>query len=114
MSITRLPVRGGGEEEAGAELGQRHHDLIDQIPPTTISSAFFLHEDGTPNDVLHLGEEALYVSGALVQTLTDLGQSFWSLVELLNTFGDFPWSSLCDAHRDEFLLSELHKFLSET
>ena len=90
VSITRLPVRGGGEEEAGAQLGQRHHDLIDQISPTTIFSAFFLHEDGTPNDVLHLGEEALYVSRALVQTLTDLGQSFWSLVELLNTFGDFP------------------------
>ena len=111
LELTRLAVSSGGQEEAGAELGQAHHHQGDQILSTAILPGILLQQDRTPQDVLQVGDMFPYVASALIKTITDILQCVKSLVELLNTFGNFPCCTLRNAQREKFVLREVEEVL---
>ena len=52
-----------------------------------------------------------HLSFARLQVLTNSSQSFWSFVEILDTFIYFPSCAHGGAHSEEFVLSEVQQLL---
>ena len=102
----RLVVRAGGQQQAGAEPSEARYYLLHQGPTSSL-----LHQNWTSNDVFQLHHVLPQLSLSRLQTLANSCQSLWPLMEILDTFVDFPSRALGDSHRDEIVLCEVEELV---